>query len=73
MLVIPQAGGTVKRFPTSALKEAFLTNVDRLRGENLDPHPLSVAIQNAANREEWHNSFFDIVKVGKDLKDLSEP
>jgi hypothetical protein len=73
VIVIPQAGGTVKRFPTSALKDAFLVNVDRICGKDVEPHPLSVAIQNAAHREPWHDSFFDMVEVGENVADLCEP
>jgi hypothetical protein len=46
--------------------------MDRLRGEDVPPHPLSVAIQNAAYREPWHDSFFDYMEVSEDLEDLSE-
>ena len=73
VISVPQQDGTTVRFPTSALKEAFLVNVDRLRGEDVAPHPLSLAIQNAAQREQWHNTFYDMVEVNQDLEDLSEP
>jgi hypothetical protein len=72
VIIIPQADGTTARFPSSALKDAFLVNVDRLSGEDVEPHPLSVAIQNAAHREPWHDSFFDMVEVGENVEDLSE-
>ncbi len=72
MVVIPQADGTTARFPTSAFEEAFLRNMDRLRGEDVPPHPLSVAIHNAERREQWHDTFYDMVEVNQDLEDLSE-
>ena len=72
MVVIPQADGGVAKFPASALEEAFLRNMDRLRGEDVPPHPLSVAIQNAAQREPWHDTFYDYTEVSEDLEDLSE-
>jgi hypothetical protein len=34
--------------------------------------PLSVAIQNAAHRAAWHDSFFDMVEVGEGIEDLSD-
>lgn len=69
---IPQQDGSTARFPTSALEEAFLRNMDRLRGEDVPPHPLSIAIQNAASREQWHDTFYDYTEVSEDLDDLSE-
>ena len=69
---ILQKDGTVARFSQEDLKDAFLVNVDRLRGEDVEPHPLSLAIQNAAH-EGWHDSFYDYVDVTEDLEDLSEP
>lgn len=72
MVVIPQAYGTVRRFLTSALKDAFLVNVNRICGEDVEPHPLSLAIQNAAHRATWHDSFFDMVEVGEGIEDLSD-
>ena len=70
---IPQTDGTVARFSQEDLKAAFLVNVDRLKGDYVEPHPLSVALQNAARREEWHGSFYDMVEVGDEVEDLSEP
>jgi hypothetical protein len=58
MIVIPQRNGTVKRFPQSAAKDAFLNLTDRMgAGENAPPeHPMIEAVQNA--REPWQpNSF----------------
>jgi hypothetical protein len=43
MVFVPQEDGAVKRFPQSALQEAFVTNMRRLRGEEVPPHPLGVA------------------------------
>ena len=73
MVVIVQQDGTTARFPEAALKDAFCRNMDRLRGMDVEPHPLSVAIQNAAHCEPWHDSFFDMVEVGENVADLSEP
>ncbi len=70
--------GTVERFPSSALEEAFLRNVDFLRaranGEPLpEPHPLQLALQNAARREPWHEALFDMLEAGGGpVEDLSE-
>lgn len=72
LIEIRQQDGSVAKFPTSALEAAFLRNMDRLRGEDVPPHPLSVAIQNAERREQWHDTFYDIVEVNQDLEDLSE-
>ena len=69
---IVQKDGTTARFPESALQDAYLRNMDRLRGVDVEPHPLSLAIKNAAQREIWHDSFFDYMEVNEDLEDLSE-
>jgi hypothetical protein len=72
LVEIRQRDGSVARFTQSDLQDAFLVNTRRLCGENIESHPLSVAIRNAANREPWHDSFFDMVEVGENVEDLSE-
>ncbi len=77
MIIIPQTDGTEARFPPSALPGAFLRNCDILRaranGEPPpEPHPLSLAIQSAADREKWHGSFFDLLEDIGEVEDLSE-
>jgi hypothetical protein len=54
---IPQEDGTVKSFPQSALKAAFLTEVDRMRGEDIPRHPLTEAVSTSSD-PSWSNSFF---------------
>jgi hypothetical protein len=49
-----------------------LKSLDRLCGEDVEPHSLSLAIQNAAYREQWHDSFFVMVEVSERVEDLSE-
>jgi hypothetical protein len=72
LISIPQRDGSIARFPKSDLEAAFLVNVDRVCGRDVEPHPLSLAIQNAAYREQWHESFFDMVEVSEVIEDLSE-
>ncbi|MDP9477125.1 MAG: hypothetical protein M3R38_15835 [Actinomycetota bacterium] len=50
MVSIPQPGRPPARFPESALKDAFLTNVRRLCGEDVPEHPLSVAAAHSGIR-----------------------
>ncbi len=75
MVAIPQRDGTVKRFPKSAIKAAFLEDVDRTLGRigsETPTHPLLVAARNT-NDPTWTRSF-----VGggegrlEELEDLSE-
>ena len=78
LITIPQTDGTSKRFPPSALEEAFLRNVAflsaRANGETPpEPHPLRLALQNAARREDWHDTFFDMLEDDGPVEDLSEP
>jgi hypothetical protein len=51
MIVIPQKDGTVKKFPKSASKEAFMNLMDRLgAGEDAPPeHPLAEAARNSSD------------------------
>ncbi len=70
---IPQPGGTVARFPAGELETAFLTNVARLRGENIPAHPLAVAAA-ASPDAEWNQSALSAnVTVVTAPEDLSEP
>jgi len=77
---IPQEDGTVKSFPETALKAAFLTEVDRIRGEDVPEHPLTTAADNSSD-PNWSNSFFagmtGVDREGneidpRDVPDLSE-
>ena len=73
-VAVSQKDGTVRRFPQSALQEAFMTNMKRLRGEDVPHHPLGVAAAESPD-PEWSRSFYaaswtDIVAP---VEDLSEP
>ncbi len=72
---IPQKGGGVARFPESALAESFVINMQRLRGEPVEPHPLTLAIRNAKYHEPWHALHADGFEIvgGGPPEDLSEP
>ncbi len=76
IIVIAQRGGTVKRFPPEAYKEAFKNHMDRLgAGEDAPPeHPLIEAVRNSSD-PEWSNSFFATDVPGEWMKpeeDLTE-
>ena len=76
-ITIVQKDGSVARFPQSALKEAFLRNMDFLHAradgeEPPEPHPLQLALQNAATRESWHDSYVDMIEFTGPVEDLSE-
>ncbi len=70
---IPQPGGTARRFPASAVQDAFLINMRRLRGENIPPHPLSVAAAQSPD-PEWSRSMYSAawVTIVTPPEDLSE-
>jgi hypothetical protein len=77
---IPQEDGTVNGFPQSALKAAFLTEVDRIRGEDVPEHPLTAAVVTSTG-QSWKNSLFSpmtgVDRDGneinpRDVPDLSE-
>ncbi len=73
MVFVPQEDGTVKRFPQSALQESFLTNMKRLRGEDVPPHPLGVAAAESPD-PEWSRSFYSAAwtETVAPVEDLSE-
>jgi hypothetical protein len=68
MVAISQKDGTVARFPQSALKEAFLCNLERARGgEHIPPeHPLTTAIKNSPD-PKWQGTFFSSPEVSDEL------
>jgi hypothetical protein len=70
---IPQPGGTVARFPEVALQDAFLVNMQRLRGENVPPHPLGVAAASSPD-PEWSRSMYSAgwVEIVTPPENLSE-
>jgi len=73
---IPQEDGTVKSFPQSALQDAFLNEVARIRGEDVPEHPLTKAVSTSSD-PNWFGSFYagmTTVDGGdpRDLPDLSE-
>ena len=71
-IVIPQKDGTVAKFPKSALADAFLVNLQRMTDEDIDPHPLSVAIENSTDPDRYSGTFFDseMRVVGEDDEPL---
>jgi hypothetical protein len=78
MISIPQRDGSVKSFPRSVFREAFLANVDtgraRANGEEPpEPHPLHQALKNAAVYEAWHDVYTDqMFSDTGPVEDLSE-
>ena len=78
MITTPLKDGTVARFPRTALREAYLSNMDALRAradgdDPPEPHPLCRALQNAVHCEPWHETFFDMFEDTGAVPDLSEP
>jgi hypothetical protein len=73
MVFVPQKDGTAKRFPQSALQQAFMTNMKRLRGEDVPHHPLGVAAA-ASPDLEWSRSFYSAAwtAIVALVEDLSE-
>jgi hypothetical protein len=74
MIAIPQLDGTVKRFPQSAAKEAFVNLIDRMGGGDEAPpeHPLIAAARNSSE-PQWSRSFYAGGEGWTDpIEDLSE-
>jgi hypothetical protein len=75
MIVIPQQDGTVRRFPASASKDAYLNLCERLgAGEDAPPeHPLLAAARNSSDAW-WAQSLYaeDPDECIQPVEDLSE-
>ena len=75
MIAIPQLDGTVRRFPQSAAKEAFVNLIDRMgAGDDAPPeHPLIAAARNSSE-PKWSESFYATGGEGwtDPIEDLSE-
>ena len=70
---VPQKDVTVRRFPQSALQESFVTNMQRLRGEDVPHHPLAVAAAQSPD-PEWSRSLYSAAwtETVAPVEDLSE-
>ena len=73
MVFVAQPDGPPVRFPKSAVQDAFVNNVRRLCGEDVEPHPLGVAAARSPD-PEWRKSFYAAswVDVVRPVPDLSE-
>ena len=72
---IPQRDGTVKRFPESAIEDAYLNLCARMgAGDDAPPeHPLLEAARNSTD-PEWSGSIFATAEnATAPFEDLSEP
>lgn len=73
VVAIPQPGGEPPaRFPASAMRDAFMTNAARVRGEDVPEHPLSAAAARSTDAR-WRESFMATMPVSEDVPDLSDP
>ncbi len=73
MVFVPQKDGKARRFPRRALQEAFVTNMKRLRGEDVPHHPLGVAAAQSPD-PEWGRSIYSAAwtDIVTPVEDLSE-
>ncbi len=70
--------GSTYYFTQADLWAAFERNCAFLHAradgkEPPEPHPLQLALQQAAYREPWHESMFDLMEDDGPVPDLSEP
>ena len=73
MVLIPQPGGGVARFPKVDLADAFIVALDRELGTSTEDHPLCQAARYSPD-PEWSESVFAGPEVVPDPPpDLSEP
>ena len=74
LIEVSQQDGPPAKFPQSALREAFLTNVKRIGGGKDVPeeHPLTKAIRNSPDLR-WHSTMVGPVNAPEEpVPDLSE-
>ena len=73
MVFVPQGDGTVERFLQSAPQESFMTNMKRLRGEDVPHHPLGVAAAQSPD-PGWSRSLYSAAwtETVAPVEDLSE-
>ena len=73
VVFVPEKDGTVKRFPQSALQGSFVTNMKRLRGEDVPHHPLGVAAAESPD-PEWSRSLYSAAwtEIVAPVEDFSE-
>ncbi len=76
MIVIPQRDRTIKKFPQSAARDAFINLMDRMgAGEEAPPeHPLLAAARNSSD-PKWAESIYAIEDPAAHVapvEDLSE-
>ena len=72
-VVIPQPDGTVRRFPKSALADAYIANLDRALGRDVPEHPLSIAARESGRPEDFLGSLVDFDdEVAEAVEDLSD-
>ena len=57
VLIEQPDGEPPARFPEAALKDAFLTTMDRLCGRDVKPHPLALAAARSPD-PGWNQSFY---------------
>ena len=62
MVAIKQMDGSTKRFPESALAEAFVINAQRFCGENIPVHALTEAADSSSD-PWWRESFYSTPRV----------
>ncbi len=67
---IPQEDGTVKSFPRSALKDAFLNEVRRVRGEDVPEHPLTKAVSTSSDPNYTNSLFLPMTEVDRDPNEI---
>jgi hypothetical protein len=71
-ILIPQPDGTVRRFPKSALGDAYVSNLRRACGEDIPEHPLTTAAKLSGNPERYIGTLLGDAEPGGEPEDLSE-
>ena len=71
-IAIPQPDGSIRRFPKSAVADAYIANLDRAVGRDVPEHPLSIAARNSGNPELYLGTLVGSEEVGEPPEDLSD-
>jgi hypothetical protein len=62
-VIIPLEDGTEARFPHSDLKEAFVNEMRRLKGEHVDIHPLTLAMTYSSDPNQRNSALASLTGV----------
>ncbi len=71
-IVVPQPDGTVRRFPKSAVADAYVSNLRRACGEDIPEHPYTTAAKLSGRPQDYLGTLVGPDEVAEPPEDLSD-